>query len=171
MDPLNAIGLASTIVQFVDFGWKIAKETKDVYESAAGATLENENIEFTVGQLQSLTDQLASRTASFLKGSHDEALLSLAKRCREISGELLKLLTDVKAKHAKSEKDSKSKWQSFIAAVRAELKKGKKVELLARLQECRQQLGLQLQFIARYGIFHFVCTTLSFVLTQHVEWI
>src|SRR5579871_1064058 len=115
MDPLSTIGLASAIVQFIDFGWKIAKGTNDVYKSAAGSTAENANIEFTVEQLKSLTNQLATQTAPFLEDSYDESLLSLAKRCRQISEELLKLLKDVKAKHAKSKKDSKSKWQSFIA--------------------------------------------------------
>jgi hypothetical protein len=38
MNPLSAIGLASAMVQFVDFDWEIAKGAKDVYESAARAT-------------------------------------------------------------------------------------------------------------------------------------
>jgi hypothetical protein len=138
MDPLSAISLASAIVQFVDFGLKIVRDTKDIYKSATGVTIENDNIEFTIGKLQTISGMLKQRTRGSPSESLDESLLSLAKRCETLSNELLELLKAVKAK------SPDLKWASFIAAVRADLKKRERNEVLARLQECRQQLEVHI---------------------------
>lgn len=39
MDPLTAIGLASNILSFIDFGVKLTAAAYEVYGSADGATI------------------------------------------------------------------------------------------------------------------------------------
>lgn len=146
MDPLSAIGLASAIVQFVDFGSRIAHDAKCIYKSTTGVTVENENIEFTIEQLQTISGMLKQRIPSSPLYFLDEPLISLAKRCETLSNELLELLKAVKAK------SPSSKWASFLAAVKAELQKEERNGVIARLQECRQQLEVHLLVTARYFI-------------------
>jgi hypothetical protein len=143
MDPLSAISLASAIIQFVDFGMKVVHDTKDIYRSATGVTIENDNIQFTIGKFQTISEVLKQTTRDSPSDSLDESLLSLAKRCESLSNELLGLLKAVKAE------SPGLKRASVIAAFRAELKKGERNEVLARLQECRQQLEVHLSVAHR----------------------
>ncbi len=41
MDPFSALWIASTVVQFVDFGTKILQKAKELRDSADGALAEN----------------------------------------------------------------------------------------------------------------------------------
>ena len=45
MDPVATLGLAASIVQFVDFSWKLWIQTKDLYESGTGVSEEVNNLE------------------------------------------------------------------------------------------------------------------------------
>jgi hypothetical protein len=48
--------------------------------------------------------------------------------------------------------DSTSKWQALKAAIKAKLKEGETSSLFERMDECRKQTGLQLQWLTRYGM-------------------
>lgn len=41
LDPLTALGVASSIIQLVDFGRKLVSQTQETYHTANGATIEN----------------------------------------------------------------------------------------------------------------------------------
>jgi hypothetical protein len=45
MDPLSALSLATSIVQFVDFATKIVHGARQIYQTGESATAENADIE------------------------------------------------------------------------------------------------------------------------------
>jgi hypothetical protein len=50
MDPLTALSLAGTIIQFVDFGCKLLAEGKELYKSTTGILTVNEELELAVDE-------------------------------------------------------------------------------------------------------------------------
>lgn len=58
MDPLTAIGLASAIVQFVDFSYTLVSEAREMYSSAKGARAEHDEADSAIDRLRDLTSRL-----------------------------------------------------------------------------------------------------------------
>lgn len=62
MDPLSALSLAGTIIQFADFGSKLLSESLQLYKSSRGTLDANEQLELVTADLQSVIAKL--RTTS-----------------------------------------------------------------------------------------------------------
>jgi hypothetical protein len=60
MDPITAIGLASSILTFIDFAGKIVSGTYEILHSETGATAENAHVETIVKDLADLTADLTT---------------------------------------------------------------------------------------------------------------
>jgi hypothetical protein len=58
LDPLTALSVAGTIVQFVDFSSKILSHTAEFYNSAEGALSTNEELELVTADLSNLLARL-----------------------------------------------------------------------------------------------------------------
>ncbi|TVY35313.1 hypothetical protein LSUB1_G005650 [Lachnellula subtilissima] len=103
MDPLTAVGLAGNIISFVDFSLKTLSKAKQLYESASGATAENEELESLTKDLKSLIDSTRRKTPETPQKSHSRlnnsggmVLNSLSQRCVQVADELLKTLDSIK---------------------------------------------------------------------------
>ena len=57
MDPLTAAGLASNIVQFVEFTTKILSGARRLYTSTSGAIEENQKLESLTENLRELAER------------------------------------------------------------------------------------------------------------------
>ena len=83
MDPLSALGLASNIIQFVQFAAKLISESQEAYESIDGLSQRHSDLEGIAVDLLNLQQQLlkdASCRAPGAKPSAAEAQLqSLAR--------------------------------------------------------------------------------------------
>lgn len=143
LDPLTAIGLASAIVQFVDFSTKILHGAQEMYESASGATEENRSLEVVVSDVKRLSSKLKA-TCRAQQSDDEKALCSLAEECNSLSADLFELLQKVKSK------DSKSKRQAALAALKNKRYESKKLGIEKRLESCRSQLGLQISLLTRF---------------------
>ena len=102
LDPLTAIGLASAIVQFVDFGSKLIKGGSEIYKSVDGALAENSELEDITTKIHQLNGNIlspVSMNSGQLPTLDEEALTELAESCRTIAGELLFVLRDPKVIH------------------------------------------------------------------------
>ena len=100
MDPLAALSLAASVVQFVDFGLSIAKEGTEVYHSLDGATIQNATLEYITKDLQSLMERLKIQPppvgTTFTPAQ--TSLNNLVKKCSETAKEILDKLEKVKAR-------------------------------------------------------------------------
>jgi hypothetical protein len=70
MDPLTAIGLASSIVQFVDYTTKLIQGAKEIYISVSGTTEENKSLETITKEMEGLSSRLYTPISS--QESEDE---------------------------------------------------------------------------------------------------
>ena len=102
MDPLTALGLASNIVQFVDFTSKLISTTQKLYVSSSGAKDEHLELEILARNIQDLAEHAKSRLGGVsgpaILSKEDGTLLDLSDQCIEVSNQLLSLLESVKVK-------------------------------------------------------------------------
>jgi hypothetical protein len=143
MDPLSALSLATSIVQFVDFATKIVHGTRQIYQTGVGAAAENADIALCASELHNLCTRLDVSKLPHPRSADDDALCRIADRCVSISEELSSLLGRIRAKNPNS------KWHCMVSAVITQLKKKERDEILARLSQCRAQLDSQLSRLAQ----------------------
>jgi hypothetical protein len=99
LDPLTALSVAGTVVQFVDYTGKILEKGAEVYRSLDGALVENLEIQSIVEDLLYLNDKLvasahdpgnglrASKNSNKQLSLDEQALESLARACSDIARE------------------------------------------------------------------------------------
>jgi hypothetical protein len=146
MDPLTALSLAGTIVQFVDFGTKLLSESRGLYKSSSGALDANIELELITSDLYALITKL--RFSSSVKDSnslitaneHEDqvGLETICDHAAKVAEQLLGRLNDLKLKGGKHRK-----WESFQQAVKSAWSKEEITGLATRLSSFRQALDTQ----------------------------
>lgn len=139
IDPLSAVGLASSIVQFVDFGSKLLLEGYNVYKSEQGASKESLEIEGATIRLQELSQRLSAPRRGAT--SKDEAALyELAVDCRALTQELLNMLEELKVTGSGPLRS----WETVSKTIRRHFKADVIERLQRRLDKARGAIGLHL---------------------------
>jgi hypothetical protein len=144
MDPLTALSVAGSIVQFVDFGLKLLKDGRSLYKSSTGALGVNEELEFIINDLQTLIAKirLGLSTGPTLGPLTEEETVEnytferICDQCAKISKEIIECLERVKVKADKEDRV----WESLKRAVRSGWEKGELSDLTARLLSMREHL-------------------------------
>ncbi|KAK1473840.1 hypothetical protein CTAM01_16078 [Colletotrichum tamarilloi] len=140
MDPVSAIGLATSVLTFIEFGTKVVNGTKQIYDATSGVKRDNATIETIVDDLQKLSTKLSGPDPKHRTES-DKDLCELAAECKRLAEDLKHLLYRIKPKV------KGSKWHSFVSALKNERFSGEKEELRVRLEACRGQLHFKLNYV------------------------
>jgi hypothetical protein len=121
LDPLTSLSLASSIVQFVDFGTRLIAESQQIYYAAGGALKENVELEEIATDLKSLSHNLKSNPFLDVKlpSNNGIGLQDLASSCMNVADELLSVLQDLKIQGPRHRK-----WQSICQALKSARKRG-----------------------------------------------
>lgn len=143
MDPFAVIGLASNIVSFLDFGFKLVSTAKSIRASSSGASVDNDDLSFRTQQLQRLVLNLRGPQPFDSLSVEERSLLQVAAQCVGVSADLEKLLDKLKARNPKSKR------QAFRAALHNWWREDEKEALEQKLGSCRQQLNVQLLSLMR----------------------
>jgi hypothetical protein len=151
LDPLSAISLASAIVQFIDFGFKLVSEGIELYEK--GTLTENEELELITSDLENLANNLGTSSSQLKTNSPDEkALQELAFRCNDLAIELLAILDTLKPQKQGSTK-LRHGLESVRVAVRNARKKGRIQTIESRLEKLQKQLNSRMISILRWELY------------------
>ena len=145
MDPFTAIGLASSIVQFVDFSAKLIAEGLELYHTGTSAS--NVDLEEIATDIKQLNEKLIPPNQSD-KGlrppsKDEEALRKLAGSCRKVADQLLFVLNDRRVRPHR-------KWQSFRKALTIVWNKNEIRDLEKRLKKYREQISQRLIIMMRW---------------------
>ncbi|OCL11281.1 hypothetical protein AOQ84DRAFT_272155, partial [Glonium stellatum] len=135
LDPLTSIGLASSIVQFVDFTSKLVSKAREIHQS--GSTVEHDELEHVTRDLGDVSDRIQhfdTQPLSTLK----QSLKALAKQCNELATKFLSTLSNLKAE------DRQTHWKSFRQALKAAWGKAELEDVATRLRSYRGQLSLHI---------------------------
>lgn len=144
MDPLSALSVAGTVIQFVDFGHTLLKDSIQLYESSRGALKAHEELELISGDLQCVISKLRGSfpekqvgLASSLTGEDDfnDNLEKICDKAAKIAAELLEKLNGLRVKNGKHRT-----WESVKAAVKAAWSKDEIQSLNKRLSLLRKSL-------------------------------
>lgn len=134
MDPVSALGVAASVVQFVEVGTKVVSIVGQLYQSSGGATAANVELVAVTNDLVQLNDELKTAPPAGDAG----ALEKLCKSCNDVAGDLLEELEGLKVKG----NGKRRIFQSIGIAVRALFKEKKITDLQQRLGMIREQLSL-----------------------------
>jgi hypothetical protein len=138
MDPVSALSVAASVIQFVDYGTRVISKAREIYASADGTLSANSEIEEATTRLQVLSNSLRPEGGLPL-GPLDEAdtaLDNICKECIQVSRELV--CTFEKLKLPKSYKHKK--WESFRRSFKGVWGKEKTKEVVERLARLRSEL-------------------------------
>jgi hypothetical protein len=172
MDPLIAIGLAGSVVQFVSFACNLISKTKEIHGSSAGVTKDGESLEVVYSRLLGLSSSLGLGASSCFDderdlgrgvgvgdcgdtcsttvvGGGDAAVAKHVVGIRDLSRvcevDCRKLLEIVgRLRRGGGEGNANRKWRSFRAAVATIWKSGEIRELEGRLHLTQSTLTLHI---------------------------
>ena len=146
-DPLAAIGLAGSIVQFVDFSCKLFDNARELYTSSTRVSTENKTFEEITWDLDRIHNELmaGSRTASL-----PVQIQIMIRQCGEVTLELHAALDQVRLRA------THQKWKSFVRALQGAWSKERIEGLFAKVERLRGEIqyGLQvfLMYVERYFV-------------------
>ena len=141
MDPLSALSLAATVIQFVDFAHKLVSGSREIYKSATGLTDQNSILEIIADDVSERCDQIPD---DFGNSNAGLRLQKLAAKSRDLAASILRVLDELK-----TDKDKPSKWQSFVHLLRS-VHRAPQLQMLAdQVKKLQAQVNSNLIYILR----------------------
>lgn len=135
MDPVSAIGLASSVVQLITFSTDIISKSREIHRSATGSLVENVELETIARTLQSQSRRLAAHASKdrFPSGTSKEIVVC-CEQVRKSSKELIDIVEGLRGDAASS------RWKSFYQALKSVWKEQEIADYLRRLEMHRRQI-------------------------------
>ena len=139
MDPITAVGFAASILQFIEFGYKLTMGTLNVLKT--GSLSEYTHISIVINDYRAVIKPLSQPPSG--KSDHEVALQELAKSCQAVAQKLSELLEKLRTD------PNCSTWKSLRVALRSMRKKGKVADLEDLLSKYRAQIMTRLALILK----------------------
>lgn len=146
MDPLTALSVAGTIIQFVDFGSKLLSGSIELYRSSHGCLETHQELELVTSNLKSVAIKIrqaspfpegeVGRPLSHEDQHQEDSLHAICDEAARIADELLGKLASLKVKSEKNRV-----WESLKAVIKAAWSKEEIIVLSKRLSRLRNSLN------------------------------
>jgi hypothetical protein len=137
MDPVTIVGLAFSVIQFIDLGSKIISTAKEIQESSSWMTKETERLQESATQLRDISTKMELLA--------NKELHYLAREGRDLSEQMLNLVQSIRSTDSgwfSKARNLVPSGTAIISSFRAHNKYPKLRELEKRLQTCRIQMQL-----------------------------
>ncbi|KAJ4304927.1 hypothetical protein N0V90_000455 [Kalmusia sp. IMI 367209] len=139
MDPFSALGLASNLVQFVDFGTRVSGRIYELYNSASGFAANQSEVVDMAARLRQLADRLSQATSTVEEGASPivdkKSYMSLLFLCRSTAQDLMDIVEDLKVDK------SQRLWSSIRQGFRATRKREQIEQLINRVKTLQDSLN------------------------------
>lgn len=137
LDPLSALSVAASAIQFIDFSTKIISKGQRLYHSTTGALLENDETETITKRLKDLAQGLQAPLQSSNPTSNEEsALKDITQECLSTAHELTQELEKLKIPNGSKHR----RWKSIRQALKSAWSKEKLEKVKTRLAELKEDL-------------------------------
>jgi hypothetical protein len=151
MDGLSALGVAASVVQFLQFSGSLVSKSRQFYTQ--GALLKDVECEHASKRLGELTGQirasLKNLETSGSLSSDAQALETICGNCMNLSAELLARLNELRV----DENYKRKKWKSFRQALKSLCSKDVVDGIAKRLADCRDELHTHVLVSIKYDTF------------------
>lgn len=142
MDPVSAIGLASSVLTFVEFAWNLVGGATEIYRSVDGTLNENARLDDVQDDLDYLSDLLSVQPVCKTRSERKTA--RVAQECHADSKTLQTLLKEIAGP-----RNNRAVWRSLKASWMSIRSRKDVAELKTRLQEYRSEILLQVTLLLR----------------------
>jgi len=97
IDPYTALGAASAIVQFVQFGATVLEKAYTIHKTADGSLGDIRDLESAASRMQALSSQLdtVAKDGDVRSSVYDSDAAKLAADCEKLAEKVLKLLREI----------------------------------------------------------------------------
>lgn len=144
MDPVSAIGLASSVLTFVEFAWNLVGGATEIYRSVDGTLNENARLDDVQDDLDYLSDLLSVQPVCKTRAERKTA--RVAQECHADSKTLQTLLKEIAGP-----RNNRAVWRSLKASWMSIRSRKDVAELKTRLQEYRSEILLQVTLLLRWA--------------------
>ena len=136
MDPLTALGVASNVIQIVDFSSRLLSRTQEIYRSQDGQLQDHVRLDDAATNLLELVTDLQNIKVPGHRQQTvaDRQLIRLRNECQEVAQELREQLDRARIQ------GGHRKWQSIYQAVKSVCSENKITVLRSKLDGIRKQL-------------------------------
>lgn len=150
MDPLSALSVAGTIVQFVDYGTKLLSNARELYRSSVGTLDANNELELVTTDLRALIAKLRMSfySRAFDPGSVEAQQRASFDRLCDDAAKLAEALLE-RLDKLKNRKEKHKAWHSLQKAVASAWSATEVAELKKRLLGFREALETRVLFSLR----------------------
>ncbi|CAD6449145.1 4abfa950-7b23-44be-8d1d-2c2621b25fc4-CDS [Sclerotinia trifoliorum] len=144
-EPLDALSLAGTIIQFVDFSSKVIAGTNELYKSGAESLNVHQQLGLAVDDLSKLSKKL-SDSYSGLCGNEvkpapaDNSFICICQNAIELSTELNGKLSSLKV----TATGKRKKWQTLKQALKSVWSEKELIDLKHRLELLRDSIQMHI---------------------------
>ncbi|KAH8808677.1 hypothetical protein F5884DRAFT_379393 [Xylogone sp. PMI_703] len=104
MDPLSALSLATSVVQFVQFVFSLINGTQKIYKTCCGISVQAENINEIYQRLYELSGNLETHHGTVIPSKAYSALKGLAIGCKEDYDEWITIVENLVTRGKSSRK-------------------------------------------------------------------
>jgi hypothetical protein len=141
-DPITLLGLASSIITFVEFGYKVTAAAKQVRDSAQGMTKEIEELGLIVQDINASNDRVKKANPVGRQQTDDEArILAMVKECQILTDSLGKIMGKLNKRagaHSKTLESGRVAFQSLWKHTELQ-------ELRARLEALASRIRINVE--------------------------
>lgn len=149
MAEFAALGVASSILQIVDFGMKVFHTTYELAKASADASTQNVELESLAEEHRNVAKRLQLSLQSRASLSFNEkALVQISTDCIKLTEELLNLLGRLKV--PQGSRNFRRVLESTKAAVKTHRKRDEIESYRRQLQQRNTQLATALLLVLRY---------------------
>jgi hypothetical protein len=150
LDPVSAVGLASSVIQIVDFSCRLVSKTSEYRTSTDGALIEHKELRAAANRLSALSKAIhgpLTKCKSLRKPTNvDTALSDIAGECLDRASELTQALQELQID------GTTNTWKSFRQALKAIWEKEKIEQIRRRLDTLREHVVIHLLVSIRYAL-------------------
>ena len=133
MEALATLGLASNVVQFVDFASRLISKSHELYTSSDGMLIEQKDLALITRDMKAIVGHLKQS-----QGPAADQLQTLSTECFRVADELIGALKELQCK------GPPSRYKSVRQALRFAWSKEKIHEIEKRLHSLREQINLRI---------------------------
>lgn len=140
MEPLSALGVATAVVQFLDFTGKVVAGTYQIHTARSGAGTTIQDVTASLTRVNNEIRMTLSCPTPQTLSAHEQDILLLGKKCDDIGDRLLTTL--LKIERSSKTRSNPTVFSSFKTALLTVWKQPEIDTLCRTLENHRSQISL-----------------------------